>query len=134
MIRMNKMRLLGLLTLLAAVALIVISLAQGESQVGLFLIFPFIYGGGITGIAGTVLVFLGFALLFFSISFSSSSEKDLDREDHETKSSVRGVVFIGPVPIIFGSGDRLWKDKWFVAALAVLVIFVIVLMALLFLR
>jgi uncharacterized protein (TIGR00304 family) len=131
---MNKVRLAGILSILTAIVLLGASIAMGESRVALIIIFPIVYGEGLLGVAGIILLLVGLFLLFLSIPLGRSREASPEERAQGTKREMGGVVFIGPVPIVFGSGDELLKNKWFVAAMVVLALFIAALMLLLFLR
>lgn len=80
---------------------------QGDVQGGFFIVFPFIIGSGIYGSLGVLCFFMSF--LFYIFSFSSKTNKDYSQNGVELKKSSSkwgGVVFVGPIPIVFGSS---WK-------------------------
>ena len=72
--------------------------------------FPFIAGTGVYSFF--VVIFLFLAFLFFVLGFIASFTSDEvfypEENSFDKKKSVKigGVVFVGPIPIIFGSN---WK-------------------------
>jgi uncharacterized protein (TIGR00304 family) len=110
-----------------------IAVWRGEAQAGLFLIFPYISGGGLFLGLGLLLVIVGFVVLVLgSVSrFGAMTlEEFLEDEPPVRKKKQRprtvgdqeveaprarggfkggGVVFIGPVPIVFGPNAKVTK-------------------------
>lgn len=92
---------------ISGVCLLVIALLLGEAKAGLFIIFPFVMGGGILSIAGIFLIFISMFLFIFSFDWKAS-----------------GVVFVGPIPIVVRNGG------WIL--IPILLIFFLVLIFILF--
>lgn len=112
----------------AAVVLLVASVATGEGEIGLFLIFPFIVAWGPMAVAGSVLLFL--AIISFFVGFLRSGEvvpRDADGHDPAAKTEKKfgGVVMIGPIPIVFGS-DRKTANWMYFAGVALFFLMVAV--------
>lgn len=129
---MRKWLLASLLLFVSGVALITASVSNGEGQVGLFLIFPFIVTQGWMGAAGSLLLFLAIISIF--IGFWASETQDAGQALAETGSSMPaaqtkkrfgGVVLIGPIPIVFGSDEKIAKSMLIIAA-AILAAFVLI--------
>ncbi|AEB94324.1 TIGR00304 family membrane protein [Metallosphaera cuprina] len=63
-----------------------------------------------------IFIFLGFSLVFLDIILAmiKSVEKRREEkpEEEERKTEVGGVIFIGPVPIIFGTSKKI--EKWMI--------------------
>ena len=141
---------LGILSLVAGIGLLVYSMMRGGSEISLVVIFPVISSDGDPfGIIGIFMILAGIIALYIS-SFTSrvsktvinesngSGTRDLkmgkDREDHhngnssdtKTRSGVRtgGVVFIGPIPVIFGSDRGI--ARWMIVAGALIALVMIV--------
>jgi uncharacterized protein (TIGR00304 family) len=129
---MRKWLLVSLLLFVSGVALIIVSVSNGEGQVGLFLIFPFIITQGWIGAVGSLLLFLAVISVF--IGFWTSAAQDLGQAPVETsspapaartKKNYGGVVLIGPIPIVFGSDEKIAKSMLIIAA-AILAAFVLI--------
>ncbi len=104
---MNKHSFLSVIFFITGICLFILGFLEGEVSGGFFVIFPFIMGSGVYGSAGVLCFFIAF--LFYIFSFSSKLETDystIDYEPKKTSSKWGGVVFIGPIPIVFGSS---WK-------------------------
>ncbi|MEM4024713.1 MAG: DUF131 domain-containing protein [Metallosphaera sp.] len=63
-----------------------------------------------------IFIFLGFSLVFLDIILAmiKSVEKRREEkpEEEERKTEAGGVIFIGPVPIIFGTSKKI--EKWMI--------------------
>ncbi|HKZ63603.1 MAG TPA: DUF131 domain-containing protein [Thermoplasmata archaeon] len=132
---MRILPLVAVTALIGGIALLAYSAATGEGQVSLFLIFPVFTGTGLVAFAGMLLITLGFFLGFLSLAsrLVPASEKPSEPPTAPpAPSSVApakkfgGVVFLGPVPIVFGS------DRRISTAMLVLGIVLTVLLALFF--
>lgn len=131
---MKRWWLISLVMFAAAIALMVVSVASGEGQIGLFLIFPFITAWGPMAVAGSVLLFL--AIVSFFIGFLRSGEYAQQNAGGgepagKTEKKFGGVVMIGPIPIVFGSDRKI--ANWMLLAGVVLFV-VMVIIYLIFLR
>ena len=112
---MRSLTALSIIAIIIGCAILAFSVASGEAEVGLFIIFPYVAAHGAISALGVGLVFLGVLLFFFSIVSSVSSyRREADFEGMERaapkvkkESRIGGVVMIGPVPIIFGSDKRI---------------------------
>jgi uncharacterized protein (TIGR00304 family) len=129
---MRKWLLVSLLLFVSGVALIIVSVSNGEGQMGLFLIFPFIITQGWIGAVGSLLLFLAVISVF--IGFWTSATQDPGQTPVEmssptpaarTKKNYGGVVLIGPIPIVFGSDEKIAKSMLIIAA-AILAAFVLI--------
>lgn len=72
-----------------------------------------------TPLLGLGLVLIGFGVLLLLLSFRST--EDIEEVEHRAA----GVVFIGPIPIVFGGRGR-WT---FISLVVVIVIFLILVFA-----
>ena len=104
---------------LAGIFLLILSLITGEGKGGIFIIFPFFYGTGILSITGMLLIFLSFAAFIFSLPQRIDGDV-LQMGDRKTKAG--GIIFIGPIPIVFSGDEGMGK---ILAALAVIIAFLI---------
>ncbi len=59
-----------------------------------------------------LLHFLGWILLFIGILLvcvsAISASKDSASQDNETRIESKGIIFLGPIPIIWGYGKKGW--------------------------
>jgi len=125
---------LSLLVIFAGIALLFYAVAIGEANASLFLIFPVIYGSGVYSLLAILLIMIGMILLFFA-PFQSVREahraegrydeeygiyeepRDLSLQDEKKKVNYGGVVFIGPIPIVFGSDKSMARLSVLIAIL-----------------
>ncbi len=117
----NGMLALSILMVVAGIALIVWAGLRGEAEFYLVLIIPVISGSGGVFAAGVLLLIFGVMLLFFAMSLRSVER--YPEQTPQARPPARaprtgepssgggaqwgGVVFIGPIPITFGSGPRM---------------------------
>lgn len=122
---MNEIRAVALISLtlfLAGIALLVISVATEEGEIGLFIVFPFIIAEGAIAVLAAVLIFVGIVMMmisFFVAPVIIDEPGPVEDGPTRVKSNKRfgGVVLIGPVPIIFGS-DRSTAKGLIILAIA----------------
>jgi uncharacterized protein (TIGR00304 family) len=141
---MNKYHIVAVIFLILAVLSISASVASGEDAFHLFLIFPIITVNSLLSGLGALFILLFFIFMF--IGFASGYElvgwDEFQRENNgeskpkgqgggqpqkTRKSRIEGggVVLIGPIPIVFGSNQKL-------TLLIVIVTFAIMVVAMLF--
>lgn len=131
---------LALLLFVLAGATLAAGVAEGMLHVGFFIIFPVIYGSGVLPLAAFLLILIAFILLFtlpfsytveserFQEKYTVPTDKSDQQVQREYRSEFGGVIFIGPIPIIFGRGGRMTRYMIVVAAIiAVLLILYILL-------
>ncbi|MDD1769262.1 MAG: DUF131 domain-containing protein [Methanomassiliicoccales archaeon] len=138
MVPARLLRLAALLMIATGIVISIVSIAQGQMRVALFLIFPVFYAEGILPAIGIALLFMGMVALFLAFFASVANGRVRPDQDNrsfdgigtgdEGKPKVKagGVVLIGPVPIIFGS-------DWRMAVTAIILAILLVGMMLLFL-
>lgn len=118
---MNKWYLLSLVLLTGGVVFLVLGIIRGEVELGIAVIIPFMIGSGI--FAGAAFLCLaGFFVCFFLGMMQSTHTRTNALLTHEKQNSsikTGGVVFIGPLPIIFGSN---WKIALAMMVLALVLI------------
>ncbi|AGJ61568.1 TIGR00304 family membrane protein [Saccharolobus islandicus] len=68
---------------------------------------------------GILLIFIGIILLFVGMIRQASNSSDRDQKTH-----VGGVIFIGPIPIVFGSSKGI--AKWMLIVAVILVILMVI--------
>jgi uncharacterized protein (TIGR00304 family) len=122
--------------LVAAAVFIAAGVGLGELHFGLLLFIPVVYGSGLAAGIAALLIFAAFIL--FAVSFGRGIEEHADLENTNTgerreqatavRKGVGGVIFIGPIPIIFG-GDRKIAGYMMILAVVILVLLVIALLA-----
>jgi uncharacterized protein (TIGR00304 family) len=131
MIPARLLRLAALLMIATGIVISIVSIAQGQMRVALFLIFPVFYAEGILPAIGVALLFIGMVALF--LAFFASVANSGVRPDQNNRSfdgfgtgdgrkprmKAGGVVLIGPVPIIFGSDWRMTVTAIILAILLV---------------
>lgn len=136
------------LILIALAALsVLLGILSGQLGFAIVLIFPVIYGSGYYALITAAFIFGSFVALFLSFSYTleeravgsaayrsaapdegkGSQHEALWPTGEEGKKTSRfgGVIFIGPVPIIFGSNPGI--VKYMFAAAAIMVVLIIVL-------
>lgn len=115
---MRWLRWFTLATFAAGVALLGYSVAVGESAVHLVLVFPVVTGAGAIGLAGIGFVFLAMFLGFLSFAYPPSAPVAQTAAPATPGSPpgpvtraprFGGVVFLGPLPIVFGSSPKISK-------------------------
>ncbi len=128
--------------LVAGVALVALSVAEGGANVALVVIIPVLSGSSITFVVGVMLLIAGFLSLPFAIAAEWGEEPTTlpssATAPMEGQGGVGGFVLVGPVPIVFGS----WKGisrraRWWLAlagAVVLTVALVVFGLALLFVR
>jgi len=112
----RQIRVAGLILIAAALALLTLAALQGGLHLAILIVFPVIIGegalpaiGGILLFSGFVALFLSFAIGFQKVGVDGTSEGYVEGGIPRTgaRSEYRGVVLIGPVPIILGSNRRM---------------------------
>lgn len=130
---------LPLLMFLAGCIFIAYSVATGEAEVSLVIVFPVFSGSGAVFLLGIVMIiasfFVGFGLLATAPSGQSDESvppptKLQPLEQPKRRTRYGGVVLIGPIPIAFGSDRNL---ALFMLAIGI-VLAAVLLVALLILR
>jgi uncharacterized protein (TIGR00304 family) len=138
---------LGIALLVTGGVLLGYAVHMGEAQVGIFLIFPFVLGGGIFSGLGSLFIILGFIALFIGliqrmgfVGMEYEEEPPAMRreargaaivgEGRTRAKSVKGptvlgrgrgggVIFFGPIPVVFGSDTKVTKYMLYLAVLTV---------------
>jgi len=125
--RLAAVRALSLAAIAGGVALLVLAAVRGEARLYLVLVFPVVTGEGATFALGTLLLMAGAFVAFLSWAPSMAGPEEGPSGAHAQASPPAsppappgpaappageggarwgGVVFIGPVPIAFGSTPR----------------------------
>ena len=128
---MRPLRILALFVIVTGAALLAYCVAIGEMQVALLLIVPVIFGSSVLGILAIGLIIAGVFIAIADSFLSAERESSPDRLPNEggltetpKRKELGGMVFIGPIPIVFGSGKKM---AIFVAIIAVVVLVLMVL-------
>ncbi len=142
------------IALILSIVMAIFSIAEGfisrQLGVAIFLFFPVIYGTGLYAAMAVLFVLLSFVLLFVYTSsrliadwsknspgtYGSevppphASQNTEEKQTHHKK-QFGGVVFIGPVPIIFGSDRKVTGCMLIAAAIMAALIIAALLLGLL---
>jgi uncharacterized membrane protein len=102
-----------------------LAVARGEARFYLVFVVPVIAGTGPLAFLGILLAFLGFALTFFSWPFAvapspypaidpSTTSREGPPQEAAPPGTPRarrwgGVVFLGPIPLVFGSDPQMTR-------------------------
>jgi len=147
---MRPLRALAIAMLVGGIALIAIGVYTGEASVGIFLIFPFVMGSGVFSAVGVLLIIGAALVFIYDLSKSFGAEggswefvgfDDEEAEEEEDgpegkdrgkgrgqgrktarKGRIKGggIVFIGPVPVVFGA-DKKWTEYMMILAILLVV-------------
>ncbi len=141
---------LGLLMLISGIALLAWAVSSGDAEFYLFIIFPVITGTGPVFAGGALLFMIGLIITFLGLSMRAAER--MAEEYSEAPPEVAappdqapqadapaprggpefgGVIFLGPIPIVFGKGGR--TSKWMLVGSIVFGILLIVFIVGLFL-
>jgi len=132
---MRLARLLGVLLLISAAALIAASVVTGEGHVSLVLVIPVFWATGPLGFLGVTVLMLAFVVLLFGPLLrgvppapasgpAQAAEPPTPTATTSVSPRYGGVVVVGPFPFAFGS-DRQLATWMFVVGLAIAAGFVI---------
>ena len=132
----------GLLALVGGVVLLAWALASGDAELHLVVVVPVISGTGAVFAGGVLLLMLGLVITFLGLSLRHAGgiaggpgdELPTPTRDGQPPragtppasggAEFGGVVFIGPIPIIFGRGQR--PGGWMLVASIVFGVLLIV--------
>jgi len=125
--------------LVAGVLCFGLAVTRGEATLYLVLVFPVVTGSGPLMMAGVLLTFLGFFTTFLfwpghPVGTSAHEAAAHAAEDSSGPAPTRrwgGVVFLGPVPIVFGSDPKMTRTMLFVGILLFVALLALTLFALL---
>lgn len=130
---MNKWILIPISLFLLGVFFLGYGLFIGEVTIGLVVFIPFILSNGLFGFLGISCLFLSMLSIFFILPLSVSNHKPQYHQsgfENETfdsvskKSKIGGVVFLGPIPIVFGSDKKVTKSMILVSIIILIIILV----------
>jgi len=130
-------RWLGPASFLAGVLVMALAVARGEANVYLVLVIPVIVGTGALAFLGVFLVFAGFLLTFLlwpsRLDADPGGRNALPVSPEGTPPARRwgGVLFLGPIPVIFGSDPRMTRTMLLIGVVLFLALVVLTVLALL---
>lgn len=112
----------------AAAAFLVQGVVSGGLHVAFIFVIPLVYGSGFQGLAAAALIVTAFVILALSgpvqpLGGYRGAEGGEGGVAGTGRRSFGGVIFIGPVPIVFGSGRKV--TAWMVVAGIVLSVLLI---------
>jgi len=121
---MDKKDIISVIVLLAGISLVIFSIMEGEAKIGLLFIVPILYGTGVYLALGVLLIFSSFMMFFLFLGHPSVERSEIKREETTTHegSSYGGVIFIGPIPIIFGKDKSVAKKMMYLGLLIALIL------------
>lgn len=109
---MNRFSILSLIFFLSAFGCFFLAFLEGNLHVGILFIVPFIIGSGMWSVLGVGFLILSFIFFtyrsFKNIHLPSNSESpysdysNLGKPSRHVKGKVSGIIFIGPIPLVFG--------------------------------
>ncbi len=108
----------GIILILSGALLLAWAIAEGQAELSLFLFIPVVHGTGAIMALSVLLIFVGLAVPFLSLSMGTVRELEGTPQEGGRK-DWGGVILLGPIPIIFGSG-RVLKGTWPLLALAII--------------
>lgn len=117
------LRMLGPVLLVAGLACLVVGYVQGQASLSLFVIFPVVTATGGWSALGILLLIVGvFAFFLTWPSWTAPAlpgpagpapgPSPLDAATPPSNRRWGGVVFLGPVPVVFGSDPKI--AKWMI--------------------
>lgn len=125
---MRPIQLLGPSVLLAGLLTLAVAVSRGEATLYLIVIIPAVVGSGPLAFLGILLVFAGFFLTFFlwtagappleaaptdrSIMAAPGIPPEVPRPRRWG-----GVVFLGPIPLVFGSDPQMTRTMLILGAI-----------------
>ncbi|HKW43542.1 MAG TPA: DUF131 domain-containing protein [Thermoplasmata archaeon] len=132
-------QLLGPILLIAGLGLLALALTRGEATVYLVVIVPVVTGSGPLALLGILFIFAGFftLTLFWPWSLAAAQTQEglqpIDAQPAALAPARRwgGVVFLGPLPIVFGSDSRMTRLMLLVGVVLFFALLALTLLALL---
>ena len=113
---MRPIQFVGPAILLTGLVALLFAVARGEASVYLIFIVPAVLGTGPLAFVGILLVFFGFFLTFFlwtsTAAPPASEPADIPSVPAPGVTKPRrwgGVVFLGPIPLVFGSDPQMTR-------------------------
>jgi len=131
-------RLLGPAILVAGLIALALAVMRGEANVYLILVIPAVVGTGPLAVLGILLVFLGFFLTVF-LGLAGAAPpmpgppqvSEAGPRDAKPPSRWGGVVFLGPIPLVFGSDPQMTRTMLILGVILFLALLAVTLVVLL---
>lgn len=120
---MKNLRMASLAMFVAGLVLFLLGIITGETRVYIVVIVPVIQTSGFLSIVGILLIFGAFFLWVAGHFVGVSSDNNSGRKMSRGKVKTGGVIFIGPIPIVF-SNDRGLAKVLVVLAMIMAIIFI----------
>jgi uncharacterized protein (TIGR00304 family) len=121
---MKLLKHVGIVFLVFAVVFMVLAIIHDEVSIGIAFFIPFLMGSGIYAFLGFIFLFMALFFLFYWMGSHLNPMKNhfIDDTSIEGKASKKmsGVIFIGPVPIVFGLDKNLTKVLVLIAIFGVI--------------
>jgi len=132
-------QLLGPILLITGLGILALALTRGEATVYLIVIVPVVTGSGPLALLGILLIFVGFfaLALFWPWSIGTAQRQDGPGPSYAEPGAQAparrwgGVVFLGPLPIVFGSDSRMTRLMLLVGVVLFFALLALTLLALL---
>ena len=133
---MHPLRWAAIALFVLGVALLAVAIATGQATVYLVLVFPMVQATGGIAFAAIAAVFGAFLLLFASFALAppgltaaespstSPPPTESPAETPRRQTRAGGVIFLGPLPIVFGSDRQV--ARWMIVAAFVLFVLLLV--------
>jgi uncharacterized protein (TIGR00304 family) len=135
--RVRLIRWLGPASVVAGALTMAIAVAQRQANVYLVLVIPVIVGTGPLAFLGIILVFAGFLLTFllwparFAEDPGNRDALPTSREGGAAPARRwGGVLFLGPIPVIFGSDPRMTRTMLLIGIVLFLALLALTVIAL----
>ncbi|MBS3777925.1 MAG: DUF131 domain-containing protein [Candidatus Thermoplasmatota archaeon] len=137
---MNKHLFIPLILFILGLVFLGYGIFIGEISFGLAVFIPFIISSGVFGFAGIGCLFLSILSLFFILPRLTwnqyQQDSSLEYEDKsfseptssEKKTKIGGVIFLGPIPIVFGSNKKITKAMILVSIIILIIMLVFVML------
>ncbi len=133
-------RLVGPALFIVGAVVLAVGVLQGEATLSLFLIFPVVTATGAWGFLGILLMIAGVFLFFLTWSWVPEPvyearptappvpQSSSAAAPSEPRRRWGGVVFLGPIPVVFGSDQKVAKWMLLVGVLlfVALVVFTVI--------
>ncbi len=137
---MRETRLPGPLILFGGIVVLAYALVIGQATVSLVLVFPIVTASGPWGFLGVLLIVTSFAVFFLTWPFATEIRRGSVPPGSEVSPPVAtsaarprrwgGVVFLGPIPIVFGSDAKVARWMLLVGIVLFVALLVLTLVAL----
>ena len=127
---MNKWFLIPMSLFLLGLFFLGYGIIIGEVTIGLAVFIPFIMSNGLFGFLGIICLILSMLSLFFIIPMISQNQiyqtfqtnHTIERaESSSKKSKIGGVIFLGPIPIVFGSNKKITRSMILVSIIILII-------------